>query len=72
MHHIHLIIARCAYWLNDYMKHNSIDQVNEKCLSSVVSKAMKNISEEEFFDKLLERIELCINNHGDCFEHLTK
>jgi hypothetical protein len=38
---------------------------------------VKNISEaeEEFkktFDKLLERMELCINNHGDYFEHLIK
>ena len=36
---------------------------------------LKNISEEEFkktFDKLLERMELCINNHSDYFEHLMK
>ena len=40
------------------------------------SKIVKNISEEFKikipFDKLLERMELCINNHGDYFEHLMK
>ena len=29
-------------------------------------------SRRRIFDKLLERMELCINNHGDYFEHLTK
>ena len=36
---------------------------------------VKSISEEEYkerFDKLLERMELCINNHADYFEHLIK
>jgi hypothetical protein len=36
---------------------------------------VKNILEEEFkksFDKLLERMEVCINNHDDYFEHLIK
>jgi hypothetical protein len=46
-------------------------------LARAINKIVKNISEaeEEFkkpFDKLLERMELCINNHGDYFEHLIK
>jgi len=63
------------YWLNDYIKRNLIDQPNEKSLARAVSKVVKNIPEEEYkktFDKLLERMELCINNHGDYFEHLIK
>ncbi|CAF3373006.1 unnamed protein product [Rotaria socialis] len=68
-------LAPCDYWLNDYIKQNLTDQPDEKSLTHAVSKLIKNIPEEEFkktFDKLLERMELCINNHGDYFEHLIK
>ena len=68
-------LAPCDYWLNDYIKNRLTDQPDEKSLARAVSKIVKNISEEEFkktFDKLLERMELCINNHGDYFEHLIK
>ena len=68
-------LAPCDYWLNDYIKRNLTDQPDEKSLARAVSKVMKTIPKEEFkktFDKLLERMELCINNHGDYFEHLIK
>ena len=68
-------LAPCDYWLNDYIKNLLTDQPDEKCLARAVSRIVKNISEEEFkktFDKLLERMELCINNHDDYFEHLMK
>ena len=57
------------------MKHNLIDRSNEKSLAHAVSKVVKNIPEEEYrktFEKLLGRMELCINNRGDYFEHLIK
>ena len=57
------------------MKQNLADQQNEKSLARATSKVLKNIPEEEFkktFDKLMKRMELCINNHGDYFEHLVK
>ena len=63
------------YWLNDYIKRNLADCPNGKALARVVSKIVKNSPEEEFkksFDKLLEKMELCINNRGDYFEHLVK
>jgi hypothetical protein len=44
-------------------------------LARAITKIVKNIPEEEFkktVDKLLERMELCINNHGDYFEYLIK
>ena len=66
-------LAPCDYWLNDYIKRNLTDQPNEKSLTRAVSKILKNIPKKEFkktFDKLLERMELCVNNHGDYFEHL--
>ncbi|CAF4698778.1 unnamed protein product, partial [Rotaria sp. Silwood2] len=68
-------LAPCDYWLNDYIKRNLTDQPDEKSLARAVSKVMKKVPKEEFrktFDKLLERMELCINNHGDYFEHLIK
>ena len=54
------------------MKSNLIDQADEKWLARAVSSVLKNTSEEESFGKLLERIELCINNHGDYFEHFIE
>jgi hypothetical protein len=71
----HPHLAPCDYWLNDYMMCNLTDQPDEKSLARAVSKVFKNIPKEEFkktFDKLLERMKLCINNHGDYFEHLIK
>ncbi|CAF4930358.1 unnamed protein product [Rotaria socialis] len=65
----------CDYWVNDYIKQNLTDQPDEKSLARGVSKLIKNIPEEELkktFDKVLERMELCINNHGDYFEHSIK
>ena len=57
------------------MKHNLIDRPNEKSLAHAVSKVVKNIPEEEYrktFEKLLRRMELCVNNREDYFEHLIK
>ena len=70
-----LDLAPCDYWLNDYIKRNLPDQSDEKSLARAISKAMKKKSERRIlktFDKLFERMELCINNHGDYFEHLIK
>jgi histone-lysine N-methyltransferase SETMAR len=68
-------LAPCDYWLNDYIKRHLTDQTNEKSLARAITKIVKKIPKEEFkktFDKLLERMEVCINNHGDYFEHLMK
>ena len=68
-------LVPCDYWLNDYIKRNLTDQTDEKSVARTVSKAMKTIPKEEFkntFDKLLERMKLCIDNHGGYFEHLIK
>ena len=45
-------LAPCDYWLNDYIKHNLIDQPNEKSLARVVSNVVKNIPEEEYKENL--------------------
>ncbi|CAF3142115.1 unnamed protein product [Rotaria sp. Silwood2] len=68
-------LAPCDFWLNDYIKNKLTDHTNEESLAEEVSAIMKNIPINEFkktFDKLLERMELCINNNGDYFEHLMK
>ena len=68
-------LSPCDFWLNGYIKNNLSDQPNEESLTEAVCKIVQNIPEEEFrktFDKLLERMKLCINNNGDYFEHLIK
>ena len=66
-----MTVASCEYWLNDCIKRNLIDEANEKSLTRAIFKVVKNIPEEEFL-RNLERMKLCISNHGDYFEHLIK
>ena len=50
-------------------------KTNEMWLAYMVSKAAKHFFEKHFkktFNKLLERIELGINNHGNYPQHLIK
>jgi histone-lysine N-methyltransferase SETMAR len=58
-------LAPCDFWLNDYIKINLADQ---ELLFQAVCEIVNNIPEKWFkkpFDKLLERMELCINNNSD-------
>lgn len=66
-------LAPCDFWLNDYIKRNLPDQKDEKSLFKAVTKVLENIPEKEYrktFEKLLERMQMCIDNDGDYFEHL--
>lgn len=66
-------LSPCDYWLNDYIKRNLPDQTNESSLFQAVSKIVFSIPEKEYkktFDKLIERMELCIKHNGEYFEHL--
>ena len=36
-------LVPCDYWLNDYIKRNLTDQINEKSLARAISKIVKNI-----------------------------
>lgn len=68
-------LAPCDFWLFDYIKQNLPDQTNKSSLFKEVSKIVENIPEKEFkktFDRLLERMQLCIDNKGEYFEHLLK
>lgn len=66
-------LAPCDYWLNDYIKRNLTDEEDEKSLLKAVTKLVEEIPREEYkktFEKLLVRMELCIENKGEYFEHL--
>jgi [histone H3]-lysine36 N-dimethyltransferase SETMAR len=66
-------LSPCDYWLNDYIKSRLEDQKDEKSLFKAVSKIVNNIPKEEYkktFDKLIERMQLCIDNNGEYFDHL--
>lgn len=66
-------LAPCDFWLNDYIKRNLIDQKDEKALFKSVTKLLNSIPQEEYkktFEMLLIRMQMCINNRGDYFEHL--
>jgi histone-lysine N-methyltransferase SETMAR len=68
-------LAPSDYWLNGYIKQHLRDQTNAKSLHNAVSKIVFDIPIQEYkkiFDKLIERMQLCIQNHGDYFEHLMK
>lgn len=66
-------LALCDFWLNDYIKRYFEDYTDEDSLFKAVVKVLKRIPEKEYrktFEKLLERMHMCIDNHGDYFEHL--
>jgi len=63
------------YWLNDYIKRNLEDQTDAKSLHRAVSKIVFSIPEKEYkktFERLIERMRLCIENNGNYFEHLIQ
>ena len=68
-------LAPCDFWLFDYIKRNLSDQADDDSLFKAVSKFVLKIPHKEFkktFDVLLERMQLCIDNKGEYFEHLVK
>lgn len=68
-------LSPCDYWLNDYIKRNLTDHDNENSLFDEVTRIVFDIPKEEYkktFDKLIVRMELCIKNKGEYFEHLME
>ena len=66
-------LVQSDFWLNDYIKRHLGDYEDEESLFNAVTQVLENIPQEEYaktFDKLLERMQWCINNGGDYFEHL--
>lgn len=68
-------LAPCDFWLFDYLKRNLDSYEDEEELTRAITKLLKETPEKEYrktFEKWLERMELCIKNDGDYFEHLMK
>lgn len=68
-------LAPSDYWLNDYLKRNLKDQNNANSLHNSVANLVFSIPENEYkktFDRLIDRMTLCIKNKGDYFEHLIE
>lgn len=66
-------LAPSDYWLFDYIKTRLDDHADVESQKRQITKILRAIPKEEFrktFDKYLERLQLCINNNGDYFEHL--
>ncbi|CAF4590887.1 unnamed protein product, partial [Didymodactylos carnosus] len=66
-------LSPCDFCLFDLIKQNIGDQDDAESLHEAVTKFMKSLKKKEYkktFDKWIERMHLCINNHGDYFEHL--
>ena len=66
-------LSPCDFWLFDLIKENIGNHDDAESLHEAVTKFMKSLRKEEYkktFDKLIERMHLCVNNQGDYFEHL--
>lgn len=67
-------LSPCDYWLNESIKRNSTNQKDEKSLIKGVIRIVEEIPKEyrKTFEELFDRMEFCINNNGEYFEHLMK
>ena len=68
-------LSPCDFWLFDLIKQNRTDQSDSESLHRVVTKVMLSINKDDYkktFDKWIERMKLCVYNHGNYFEHLMK
>ena len=66
-------LSPCDFWLFDLVKENIDNQDDAESLHEAVTKFMKSLRKGEYrktFHKWIERMHLCVNNHGDYFEHL--
>ena len=61
------------YWLLSYMKYH--DHLDEDNLVTEIGEIVNSIPQSEWkktFEKLLERMRLCVKNKSDYFENLMK
>ena len=68
-------LAPCDFWLFDLIKRDLSDQNDAQSSHNAVTEFMYSLSTEEYrktFDKWIERMQLCVDNHGHYFEHLMK
>ena len=68
-------LSPCDFWLFDLIKLNLSDQTDSQSLHDAITEFMYSLDKEEYrktFDKWIERMQLCVDNQGDYFEHLMK
>ena len=68
-------LAPSDFWLFDYIKERLTSNPDAKSLMKQITGIVNFIPKEEYkktFQKWIERMELCIQNNGDYFEHLIK
>ncbi|CAF1381739.1 unnamed protein product [Rotaria magnacalcarata] len=68
-------LSRCDFWLFDLIKDNLINQEDSKSLYNAVTDFMNSLNRNKYkktFEKWIERMQLCVDNHGDYFECLVK
>ena len=68
-------LSPCDFWFFAFIKENLADQNNSESLHHAVSNFMNSLNREEYrktLDKWIQRMQLCVDNNGDYFEHLMK
>jgi histone-lysine N-methyltransferase SETMAR len=68
-------LAPCDFWLFDMLKKELTSQPDARSLKNEVTRILSQVDKKEFaktFYKWLERMQCCINNKGEYFEHLIK
>lgn len=68
-------LAPSDFWLFDLVKRNLQDHDSVQSLKRQITSILENLPQDEYrktFDKWLERMQLCIDNKGEYFEHLIK
>ena len=68
-------LAPSDFWFFDYIKERLTSNPDANSLMKQITGIVNSIPKEEYektFQKWIERMELCIQNNGDYFEHLIK
>ncbi|CAF0989636.1 unnamed protein product [Rotaria sordida] len=66
-------LAPSDFWLFDYLKRDLDQYPDDTSLAKAITKTLKSTPINEYqktFQKWIERMKLCIEHHGDYFEHL--
>jgi transposase len=68
-------LAPCDFWLFGKVKRELTSHTDVGSLKNQITEIVESIPKEEWlktFQKYLERMQLCIDNKGEYFEHLIK
>lgn len=68
-------LSPCDFWLFDLIKRNLSDQTDSISLHHAIIEFMYSLDKAEYkktFDQWIQRMQLCVDNEGDYFEHLMK